>query len=436
MEREIIAKLLEWKENPRRKPLVLTGARQVGKTWALKEFGKRYFEKVAYVNFEDMEQIRNIFVMDFDMDRILISLNVAVGINISEGNTLLILDEIQSAEKGVTALKYFCEKKTNLHVAAAGSLLGVELHRHTSYPVGKVDQMFMYPMTFNEFLYAVGDEALVKLLETSQWEVANMCSDRFKERLKQYYYVGGMPEAVAEFVENKDFKSVRKIQNNILLAYQRDFSKHAPAEIVPRIIAVWDSLPKQLSHENKKFIYGAVRESARAKDYELALQWLNDCGLCHQVHGISAPNYPLKAAENREMFKLFCVDVGLLGALSGVSAISLLNGNELFTDFKGALTEQFVCQQIISFSGLHPCYWSSATGKGEVDFVVQVDDNVIPIEVKAEENLQAKSLKVYVEKYSPKIALRTSMSNYRTEPWLVNVPLFAIGSFLKSMVRY
>ena len=317
---------------------------------------------------------------------------------------------------------------SELHVVAAGSLLGVELHRHTSYPVGKVQQMMLYPMNFREFLLAVGEEQMHQLLVNRQWEVLNMFADRMRERLRQYYYVGGMPEVVKEFSQTADFKRIREIHQDILLSYERDFSKHAPTEIVPRIKALWMSLPTQLSRENKKFIYGALRTGARAKDYELALQWLTDCGLCYQVFDVTAPHYPIKSVEQREAFKLFALDVGLLAAMADVSISTFLNGNALFTEFKGALTEQYVCQQLIASTPYGvPHYWTSKTGKAEIDFVVQKDDAIIPVEVKAEENLQAKSLKIYVEKFSPDIAIRTSMSNFRKETWLINWPLYQIG---------
>ena len=428
MKREILEKLIEWKKREDRKPLVLTGARQVGKTWVLKELGQTQFEKMAYVNFEEMKPIRNLFVGDFDMQRIIVTLNAASRVSITEGDTLLVLDEIQAAEGGLTALKYFCERMPDLHVVAAGSLLGVEMHRHTSYPVGKVHQLMMYPMNFREFLLAMGEEQMHGLLVHRQWEVLTMFSARMKELLRQYYYVGGMPEAVKVFSEKADFKQVREIQQDILLSYERDFSKHAPAEIVPRIKALWNSIPAQLARENKKFIYRALRTGARAKDYELALQWLSDCGLCYQVFNISVPQYPIKSMEQREAFKLFALDIGLLTAMNQIDIQTYLDGNALFVDFKGALTEQYVCQQLISATSYGiPHYWTSKTGKAEIDFVIQKGNTIVPIEVKAEENLQAKSLKIYVEKYKPELAVRTSMSDYREESWLVNWPLFQIG---------
>lgn len=428
MRREIIDRLIEWKNQENRKPLILTGARQVGKTWVLAELGRTQFKKVAYINFEEMKPMRTLFKDDYDMQRIIVILNAASGVSITPGDTLLILDEIQAAEGGLTALKYFNERMSELHVVAAGSLLGVELHRHTSYPVGKVQQMMLYPMNFREFLLAVGEEQMHQLLVNRQWEVLNMFADRMRERLRQYYYVGGMPEVVKEFSQTADFKRIREIHQDILLSYERDFSKHAPTEIVPRIKALWMSLPTQLSRENKKFIYGALRTGARAKDYELALQWLTDCGLCYQVFDVTAPHYPIKSVEQREAFKLFALDVGLLAAMADVSISTFLNGNALFTEFKGALTEQYVCQQLIASTPYGvPHYWTSKTGKAEIDFVVQKDDAIIPIEVKAEENLQAKSLKIYVEKFSPDIAIRTSMSNFRKETWLINWPLYQIG---------
>lgn len=428
MEREILKTLEEWRKKDSRKPLILTGARQVGKTWLLREFGRKFYKNVAYINFEDMSNMKDIFKDDFDMTRILILLNAASGVSIVPADTLVILDEIQSAENGLTALKYFYEKIPQYHVVAAGSLLGIELHRHSSYPVGKVEQVTLYPMNFREFLRAAGETELCTLLENRLWEATTVFSSRLKERLKQYYYIGGMPEVVDSFVQTADFRQARAMQKQILTAYERDFSKHAPVAIVPRIKALWNSIPAQLARENRKFIYGAVKESARAKDYELALQWLSDCGLCYQIFNISTAQYPLKSVEERDAFKLFVLDVGLLAAMTDLSIQTFLNGNSIFTNFKGALTEQYVCQQLLSATPYGtPYYWASKTGKAEVDFIVQREDEIVPIEVKAEENLQAKSLKIYVEKFSPKTVIRTSMSNYRTESWMTNFPLYLIS---------
>lgn len=427
MKREIINKLIDWSNLENHKPLILTGARQVGKTWALKEFGRIRFKSIAYVNFEEQKELQNLFSIDFNLTRILITLNTASQTTITPGETLVILDEIQAAEGGLTALKYFCENMPNLHIVAAGSLLGIELHRHTSYPVGKVHQLMLYPMNFREFLLAVGDEHLHSLLVNHQWDVLSTFASQIKERLKQYYFVGGMPEAVKTFATTLDFSQVREIQNDILLSYSRDFSKHAPKEIAPRIKALWETIVSQLAKENKKFIYGAIRSGARSKDYELAIQWLLDCGLCYQIFNISTAQYPLKSVEERDAFKLFVLDVGLLAAMANINISTFLNGNEIFIEFKGAFTEQYVCQQLISATKYgSPHYWTSKTGKAELDFIIQQDNNIVPIEVKAEENLQAKSLKVYIEKYSPKLAIKTSMANFKDNGTVINVPLYQI----------
>lgn len=428
MKREIIKQLEEWRNNKNRKPLILSGARQVGKTWVLKEFGHLYFKNVAYINFEEQKELYNLFKDDYNLTRILITLNTASQITITPGETLLILDEIQAAEGGLTALKYFCENMPQLHVVAAGSLLGIELHRHTSYPVGKVQQLTMYPMNFREFLLATGEDQLHSLLVNKHWDILSTFSPQIKERLKQYYFVGGMPEAVKTFISSLNFKSVRDVQNDILLSYSRDFSKHAPKEIVPRIKALWETIISQLAKENKKFIYGAIRSGARAKDYELAIQWLLDCGLCYQVFNSSTIQYPIKSVEERDIFKLFVLDVGLLAAMANIDISTFLNGNEIFIEFKGAFTEQYVCQQLISATEYGtPHYWRSKTGKAELDFIIQKDNYIVPIEVKAEENLQAKSLKVYISKFNPRLAIKTSMAPYKDNGSIINIPLYQIS---------
>lgn len=430
MRRAKIAELIAWKNSPSRKPLIIRGARQVGKTWLMKEFGNTQYAQTVYINFEKSERLKALFSDDFDVQRILVALQAETGLTINAKNTLLIFDEIQEVPEALTALKYFYEDAPEYHVISAGSLLGVALHSHTSFPVGKVIFMDLYPFTFLEFLDAIGEKALIDILHNEDWKLITSYKTRYIERLRQYYYVGGMPEAVLKFTENANFQEVRDIHKQILDAYEQDFSKHAPRGIVPRIRMVWNSIPAQLAKENRKFIYGIIKEGARAKDYELALSWLVDCGLVHKICRVTKPAIPLKAYEDRSAFKLFLADIGLLAAMGNIDSKTLLEGNAIFSEFKGALTEQYVLQQLNSTNEYVIYYWSAERSASEVDFIVQYKDLVVPIEVKAEENLQAKSLKVYVEKFKPKVSIRTSMSDFRKQDWLTNLPLYAINGLL------
>lgn len=429
MKRNAIKELYEWKENNDRKPLVILGARQVGKTWLMKEFGKEAYKKCAYVNFEDNDDLRGMFEHDFDIQRIIANLQWATDVTIDE-DTLIILDEIQEAPRGITALKYFQEKAPQYHVIAAGSLLGIAMHKNDSFPVGKVDFMHLYPLSFYEFLNAVGEKKMVDLLQAKDWTMLTMVRAKFEERLRQYYFVGGMPAAVLAFVNDGDLNKVRTIQKSIIEAYERDFSKHAPAIEVPRIRMVWHSIPSQLSKENRKFIYGMIKEGARAKDFELAIEWLKDAGLIYKVNRCKKAQLPLAAYEDFSAFKMFLSDIGLMGAMSNIPVQSLLNGNMLFSDFKGALIEQFVLQQMKTNQSLSIYYWSADNSRGEIDFLVQQEEKVIPIEVKAEENLQAKSLRMFVERNPGLKGCRFSMSPYREQDWLVNYPLYSVLTIL------
>lgn len=429
MKRNAIKELYEWKENNDRKPLVILGARQVGKTWLMKEFGKEAYKKCAYVNLEDNDDLRGMFEHDFDIQRIIANLQWATDVTIDE-DTLIILDEIQEAPRGITALKYFQEKAPQYHVIAAGSLLGIAMHKNDSFPVGKVDFMHLYPLSFYEFLNAVGEKKMVDLLQAKDWTMLTMVRAKFEERLRQYYFVGGMPAAVLAFVNDGDLNKVRTIQKSIIEAYERDFSKHAPAIEVPRIRMVWHSIPSQLSKENRKFIYGMIKEGARAKDFELAIEWLKDAGLIFKVNRCKKAQLPLAAYEDFSAFKMFLSDIGLMGAMSNIPVQSLLNGNMLFSDFKGALTEQFVLQQMKTNQSLSIYYWSADNSRGEIDFLVQQEEKVIPIEVKAEENLQAKSLRMFVERNPGLKGCRFSMSPYREQDWLVNYPLYSVLTIL------
>ena len=434
MKRNAIKELYEWKENNGRKPLVILGARQVGKTWLMKEFGKEAYKKCAYVNFEDNDDLRGMFEHDFDIQRIIANLQWATDVTIDE-DTLIILDEIQEAPRGITALKYFQEKAPQYHVIAAGSLLGIAMHKNDSFPVGKVDFMHLYPLSFYEFLNAIGEKKMVDLLQAKDWTMLTMVRAKFEERLRQYYFVGGMPAAVLAFVNDGDLNKVRTIQKSIIEAYERDFSKHAPAIEVPRIRMVWHSIPSQLSKENRKFIYGMIKEGARAKDFELAIEWLKDAGLIYKVNRCKKAQLPLAAYEDFSAFKMFLSDIGLMGAMSNIPVQSLLNGNMLFSDFKGALTEQFVLQQMKTNQSLSIYYWSADNSRGEIDFLVQQEEKVIPIEVKAEENLQAKSLRMFVERNPGLKGCRFSMSPYREQDWLVNYPLYSVLTILGQTER-
>ena len=426
MYRTAIEQLRQWKLRPNRKPMVLLGARQVGKTWLMKEFARTDYAKSVYINFEEEASLQHLFENDFDIDRILKSIELRFQVSVDD-KTLLVFDEIQSVKRGVTSLKYFYEKAPHLHIIVADSMLG--LSTAESIPVGKVDYLRLYPMTFQEYLLAQGKERVVQCINDSEWPLLQSVKDRLIQDLKNYYYVGGMPEAVEAFVQRQDYAEVRRIQNNILLAYEGNFAKHAPAGVVPRIRMVWNSLPSQLARENKKFVYGAVKSGARAKDFELALQWLVDAGLVIKVNRTKSGMLPLKAYEDMAAFKLFALDVGLLCAQNKTQVETLVRGNELFSTFKGALTEQYVAQQLSTFVD-QLYYWSAENSSGEIDFLVQLHDKVTPIEVKAEENLKAKSLHVFTDKYSNLHGLRLSMSDYRKQDWMTNVPLYALSQHL------
>ena len=428
MERTLMDDLKSWKIRKRRKPLLLKGARQTGKTWLLKEFGRCEFDSVAYVDLLASQRAREIFEADFDVARIIAALSVESGVPIEAGKTLVVLDEVQEAPRALTCLKYFQQDAPAYHVAAAGSYLGIAKHEGASFPVGKVNTLTLHPMSFIEFLDAVGENPAARALrEGGARAVDPALSGKMERLLKEYLFVGGMPESVDSFSEERDFAVAREVQREILDAYDLDFSKHAPLRILERMRLVWKGLPTQLARENKKFVYGAVRPGARARDFEEAIQWLADYGAVRRIPRLTALRVPLASYRDEDAFKLFCVDVGLLGALSHLPAEAVLEGSRLFTEFKGALTEQYVCQQL-SCQGLEPSYWSSDTGRAEVDFAVELGDEPIPIEVKAAENLRSKSLGVARDKFGLKRCVRTSLSGYRDEGWLVNVPLWAVSA--------
>ncbi|TAF93446.1 MAG: DUF4143 domain-containing protein [Runella slithyformis] len=428
MNRQLSKDLLAWKNTKNRKPLIIQGARQVGKTWLMKTFGETEFEQVVYLNFESSERLKNLFSADFNVQRIVSIIEIEINQKINPATTLLIFDEIQEADKGLTALKYFYEQAPQFYIIAAGSLLGVSLQKNTSFPVGKVDFLQLFPLSFNEFLENMGEAMLLEQLLSQNWAVLSSFHQKLVELLRLYYFVGGMPEVVAEYIETKNVETVRALQKKIVMGYENDFAKHAPNEIVPKIKLVWQSVMSQLAKENRKFIYGQLKKGARAKDFEMAINWLVDAGLLLKVNRVSKPTLPLNAYADFDAFKLFLVDIGLLNAMGNLDPKILLEKNTILTEYKGALTEQFVCQQLKIKQELY--YWTAENATAEIDFVVQHQNEIIPIEVKAEENLKAKSLKVFVEKYQPKTALRTSMNAHRTEDWLVNVPLYAVGVIL------
>lgn len=426
MYRIAIEKLYKWKNSKRRKPLIIEGARQVGKTWLMKEFGKQAYADTVYINFDSNSRMADLFSADLDTDRLIMGLELYAGRKINPDNTLLIFDEVQEVPRALASLKYFYENAPQYHIVCAGSLLGIALHQGTSFPVGKVDFLKLYPLSFSEFLMATGNERFAELLKKQDYEMITSFKQTYIDALKHYYFVGGMPEAVQSFAESKDFNEVRAIQKRILAAYEQDFSKHAPNEIVPKIRMLWNSIPSQLARENKKFIYGLVREGGRAREYETAIMWLSDCGLVHKVRRVNAAGIPLKAYEDLKAFKLFIVDVGLLGCMTGLRQRTLLDGDDLFVEFKGALTEQYVCQQLKTIEDLGVYYYTNDRGSCEIDFVVDTGEQIVPIEVKAETNLRAKSLKTYRERFEPELSVRTSMADYKKEDWLLNLPLYAI----------
>ena len=431
MYRFAIKKLFKWKEKPNRKPLIIKGARQVGKTWLMKEFGEKAYNQTVYINFDSNPMMSDLFSYDLDTNRLITGIELYSGKKIDPDNTLLIFDEIQEVPRALSSLKYFYENAPEYHIVCAGSLLGIALHQGTSFPVGKVDFMDLYPLSFNEFLLATDKERFVELLDQQDYQMITSFKQIYIDALKQYYFVGGMPEAVQCFANYNDYNKVRTIQKKILETYDNDFSKHAPNEIVPKIRSLWNNIPSQLSKENKKFIYGLVRSGARAKEYETAIMWLSDCGLIHQISRVNQARIPLKAYADLKAFKIYLLDVGLLGCMSHLSQKTIIEGNSLFVEFKGAMTEQYVCQQLKTIKDLDVYYYTNDRGNCEIDFVIDRDNQIIPIEVKAEENLKAKSLKTYSEKFSPDICVRTSMSDYRKEDWLINLPLYAIEEINK-----
>lgn len=429
MKRNVIQQLKEWKKSPLRKPLILVGARQVGKTYILKEFGKQEYDNVAYINCDNNTEVSNLFADNYDMKRVVMVIGAITKQTIVPGKTLIILDEIQELRHGLSALKYFCEDAPEYHVAVAGSLLGVAMHQGESAPVGKVDIIRLCPMSFEEYLLAKGEDGTLAILKQRDWKTIGMLHERLTLLLREYYFVGGMPEAVKTFLLTNSANAVRKVQDNILFIYRSDMSKHVSPTDATRISMVWQSIPAQLAKENKRFVYGAVKEGARAKDFEMAIQWLVDAGLVHRVHRVREAGMPLKFYEDLNAFKLFLLDVGLLGALSQMEPSQMLISNTMMTESKGAFTENYVLCQLLCTSDTYVYYYSREDSRLEVDFVAQHAGHIVPIEVKAEKNLRSKSLKTFIEKRTNLKAVRFSMSPYCDQQWMENIPLYAVEEF-------
>jgi len=426
MERFAIEELKKWKKNPDRKPLVLMGARQVGKTWLMREFGRLFYKNVAYVSFYNNTAMKNLFESDYDINRLISYLSIEVGFAIEKENTLIIFDEIQNAPKAFESLKYFCEEAGDYHIMAAGSLLGVALHQGVSYPVGKVDLLNLYPLSFREYLCAVNEKALSDALLSKDFLLIDGFAEKYIYHLKNYYYVGGMPEVVKNFALHGDYNEVRQIQKNILVQYKGDFGKHAGANELPRINMVWDSIPMQLAKENRKFFFGKMKKGARSSEFEVAIQWLLDSGLVHKVGRVNEPHVPLSAYKDFSAYKLFVLDVGLLCAMSELDAKSIIEGNSLFVEFKGALTEQYVLQELVASTPYTAYYYGSEKATFEQDFLIQKENKVVPIEVKAETNVRSQSLKAFYKKYKPELSVRFSLLPYKRQDWMVNIPLYAV----------
>lgn len=437
MERLLISQLLKWKESHSRKPLVLEGARQVGKTWLLKEFGRKYFKDVCYINFEQGDVLGEVFAGDLSPQRIIEQLSIYNGKLIEPEQTLIIFDEVQEMPRALTSLKYFCEEAPEYAICCAGSLLGIALHEGTSFPVGKTDFLHLYPLSFKEFLIANEEKMLVDYIDKGNRNLGAF-ENRLTDYLKKYMIIGGMPAVVMEWLDSKDFNKVNRIQQELIAAYQKDFSKHAPNSMVEKIRYIWNSIPSQLAKENKKFVYGLVREGARAREYEDAIMWLCDAGEIIRTHNVSKPDIPISAYADLKSFKVFLLDVGLLRAMSRVSPKVILEGSRIFEEFKGALTEQYVCQELQNYSDtLETNYYWSSSATAEVDFLVSDGWDVYPLEVKAGVTMNAKSLKLYREKFSPKWALRTSLLAYEKNEAskTINIPLymlFVLGNELEA----
>lgn len=430
MQRSDLSSLLKWKNQKNHKPLIIEGARQVGKTWLMKEFGRQYYKQTVYLHFDNNPELKAVFESDYKIPRIIEAIEILSEKKISSENTLIIFDEIQECPKALTSLKYFNEEAPEYDILSAGSLLGLIHHEGTGFPVGKVSFLKLYPLNFFEFATAIGKESLINLIKKQDFQLIKTLKNEFEKLVKMYCYIGGMPEVVRNFVENKDYKKVREIQKSILNSYENDFSKHIPANTVEKIRMLWQSIPSQLAKENKKFIYSAIKTGARAKDYEIAINWLKDAGLIYQVNRIKKPDLPLLAYQDLNAFKLFILDVGLLSALTDLDVKTILQRTAVFEEFKGAIAEQYVLQQLVCSNSEFPIYyWSNDSSRSEIDFVVQIDGIVVPLEVKAEKNLKAKSIHNFIKDYKSVKAVRTSLADYKiNENNLYDIPLYAIGN--------
>jgi len=425
MERKLIGELINWKNKTDKQPLIIQGARQVGKTWLMKEFGRLHYKNTVYINFDENVRMCEFFNVDLDVKRLLTGLEIEAGFKIDPKNTLIIFDEIQECPRALTSLKYFNEDAPQYNIVAAGSLLGVAHHSGTGFPVGKVEFMNLYPLSFAEFADALGQGRFVGLTKKKDFEMLRVFKDKLLELLRQYCYVGGMPKVVQHYVDNRDFREVREIQKRIIEAYEKDFSKHIPANTVTKIRLLWKSIPAQLTKENKKFIYGIIKQGARAKEFETALAWLSDCGLIYKVNRIKKPGLPIIAYEDFNAFKIFIVDVGLLGALTNLEAKTMLD-DKILEEFKGAIAEQYVLQQLKTLKDLPVFYWTNETSRSEIDFIIQLNSDVVPVEVKSSMNLKAKSLKNYREEFKPAVSIRTSTADYKETEGLYDIPLYMI----------
>lgn len=429
MQRTAILKLKEWKESKNHKPIIIEGARQVGKTWLMKEFGKQYYEQVVYLHFDNNQKLTALFENDYEIPRLIEAFEILSGIKINPDNTLIIFDEIQECPRALTSLKYFYENAPEYDIIAAGSLLGLMHHEGTGFPVGKVSFLNLYPMNFFEFARALGEEKLIELIEKKDFQMITVFKNDFEKLVKMYCYIGGMPEVVQNFVDNRNYKKVREIQKNILASYENDFSKHVSSNTVEKIRMLWRAIPSQLAKENKKFIYNVIKTGARAKEYELALLWLKDAGLVYQVNRIKKPDLPLIAYQDLDAFKLFIVDVGLLSALTNLDVKTILEKKQIFEEFKGAIAEQYVYQQLKSVDDIPIFYWSNDSRRSEIDFVIQHGEYVVPVEVRAVKNLKAKSLNNFIQEYKSKKSVRTSLADYKlNDNNLYDIPLYAISN--------
>ncbi|MCC8071002.1 MAG: ATP-binding protein [Bacteroidales bacterium] len=432
MKRKASEDILKWYHMPNRQPLIIKGARQVGKTWIMKDFVAQQSLPFVYINFEDEKTLQDLFIQDFDLQRILERISLQKNVEITP-DTVLLFDEIQEAPHGITVLKYFAEKLPQQPVVAAGSLLGIAMHSNDSFPVGKVDFMEVLPMDFEEYLWAAGESGLSMAIKEKKWPLITSLKEKLTRLLRTYYYIGGMPKVVANFMKDGDFSAARRIQEALLASYENDFSKHAPASLVPRLRLVWHSLVSQLARENKKFLYGLVKTGARAREYEMALEWLEDAGVIYRVYRTKSGEFPLKAYLDPGAFKVFLMDIGLLGAMCGITPQTVVDRSDLLGSFKGALAEQYVLQQLRPMKDTLIYYWSAEASDGEIDFLLQQAGKVVPIEVKAEENLRAKSLRVFSQKYAIAMALRFSMADYREQDWMTNIPLYGVqGAFSRE----